>query len=297
MTGRVFSVQPFCVDDGPGIRTTVYLKGCNMRCPWCHNPEGISPLIEVSYIESRCENCGRCAAVCEAHTSKNGRHAFDRDRCSCGGRDVAVCPSGALAAVGADLEAIDVIREVARDRRFFDRSGGGMTVTGGEPTMQPEFLRELLALAKAEDIHSCIETNGAGAREDYRAILGLTDLFLVDYKLTDEAQHAAVTGMPSAVVLENIAFLCDSGADVVLRCPVIPGVNDVEDHFRAIAELTKRLPVGGFEIMPYHPLGSSKARRLGKDGPSPYRAPDRETVERWRAEILSMGGREWGRGL
>ena len=297
MTGRVFSVQPFCVDDGPGIRTAVYLKGCNMRCQWCHNPEGISPLVEVSYIEEKCELCRRCAAVCGAHAFENGRHAFDRDKCDCGGRDIAVCPTGALTAVGTDMEAIDVIREVARDKRFFDRSGGGVTITGGEPTMQPEFLRELLALSKAEEIHTCVETSGAGAREDYRAILNLTDLFLVDYKLTDDERHVAMTGMSNRKGLENIEFLCDSGAEVVLRCPVIPGVNDFESHFRAIAELTKRLPVLGFEIMPYHALGSSKARRLGKGSPPPFRAPDRETVERWKAEIIAMGGREWGRGL
>lgn len=297
MIGRIFSIQPFCVDDGPGLRTCVYLKGCDMRCAWCHNPESISPLPETSYMEARCAGCGRCAQVCPAHSFENGKHRFDRAKCDCGGEDTKVCPTGALTRVGSDRTAEDVVREVARDRRYFDRSSGGITLTGGEPMTQPGFVRALLTLAKASGIHTCVETNGAGRYKDYEGILGCTDLFLVDYKLTDDEKHIEMTGRSNRGVIQNIEALCEAGAKVAIRCPIIPGVNDTDDHLRAIAEMTKRLNVLGFELMPYHPFGVSKSERLGKARQTQFTVPEMQIVEGCRAAILSMGGREWRRSI
>ncbi len=297
MTGRIFSIQPFCVDDGPGLRTCVYLKGCDMRCAWCHNPESISPLPETSYIEAKCVGCGRCARVCPAHTFAGGRHAFDRAMCGCGGEDARVCPTGALTRIGCDRTAQDVVREVARDKRYFDRNGGGVTLTGGEPMVQPAFARALLTLFKAAGIHTCVETNGACAYEHYERMLDCTDLFLVDYKLTDDEKHLEMTGLSNRAVIRNIESLCAAGANLVLRCPIIPGVNDTRDHLRAIADMTRRLPVLGFELMPYHAFGVSKSERLGKPRQAQFSVPAAQAVEDFRAAILALGGREWRRGL
>ena len=295
MNGCVFSIQPFCVDDGPGIRSCVYLKGCNMRCAWCHNPESLSPLPETSFIADKCTGCGRCAQVCAAHRLSNGRHSFDRAQCHCGGLDAQVCPSGALSRVGQYMAAGDVIAAVARDRRYFRRSGGGMTVTGGEPLMQFDFLRELLSLARREEIGTCIETNASMPWEAYRDILPDVGLFLLDYKLTDPEAHLALTGVSNARIRDNIERICAAGARAVLRCPIIPGINDQEDHFRAIAELTARLPLLGFELMPYHRFGVSKSERLGAPRQRAFEVPTPEAVASWYETIRAMGGRRWSR--
>lgn len=291
--GRVFSIQSFCVDDGPGIRTCVYLKGCNLRCAWCHNPESISPNPELSFTESRCVGCGRCAQVCAAHTFAGGIHLIDRARCVCGGKDAQVCPTGALALVGEEMDAGQVVRMVARDKRYFNRSGGGLTVTGGEPLMQPGFLLELLTLARGQGIHTCVETNGAGRWADYLKLLPVTDLFLVDYKMTDEQRHQLMTAHSKRPILHNLKRLCAAGAQVVLRCPIIPGVNDDLTHFAAIAGLTRHLPLLGFELMPYHAFGVSKAQRLGAKAPRRFAVAEKEAVAEWRRAIIAMGGREW----
>lgn len=295
MSGCVFSIQPFCVDDGPGIRTCVYLKGCNMHCAWCHNPESLSPLPQASFIADKCTLCGRCARVCAAHRIADGRHDFDRSQCRCDGRDAEVCPSGALSRIGQTMEAEEVMRAVARDARYFRRSGGGLTLTGGEPLMQPEFVLELLALAREQEIGVCIETNGSMPWERYRAILPDVELFLMDYKLTDPEAHRAFTGISNERILDNLHRLCAAGAKVVLRCPIIPGVNDCEEHFRAIARLTAQLPLLGFELMPYHRFGVSKSERLGAARQRSFEVPESETVDRWYAAICAMGGRRWAR--
>ncbi len=296
VTGTIFGIQRFSVDDGPGIRTAVYLKGCDMRCAWCHNPESWRPGPEESLDEGLCARCGRCAAVCPAHRIGGGRHDFDREKCDCGGRAAQVCPTGALKRVGETVTAEWVLEQVARDRRYFERSGGGLTVTGGEPTRQPDFLAALLRGAKAAGIGTCLETNGAAPGAVYRAIAPHADLMLIDFKLTDDAAHRRLTGRSNRPVLENIERLSRSGVCVVLRCPIIPGVNDVPEHFEMIARLTRELPVLGYEIMPYHPLGTGKAERVGRTVPR-YPVPDGAEVRRWNGAIADLGGREWRRGL
>lgn len=296
MTGCVFSIQHFCVDDGPGIRSCVYLKGCNLRCAWCHNPESLSPRPEISYNAQLCRSCGRCARLCHGHRMERGVHVFHREACDCGGRAADACPSGALKRVGREMTVEAVLDDVARDQRFFAHSGGGMTVTGGEPTMQPEFLQELLHQAHQRGIHCCLETNGTAPWALYEALLPDTGVFLMDYKLTDPQQYLEMVGAGRERMLENLKNLCEAGAQVVLRCPIIPGVNDTQAHFAAIAALTRRLPLLGFELMPYHKLGVSKSARLGAIPQTEYPVPETETVQYWNEQIRSMGGREWRRG-
>lgn len=294
MKGIVFGIQSFCVDDGPGIRTCVYLKGCNMRCAWCHNPESWSLNPEISFIGNKCTRCGQCAQVCSAHKISGNLHHFDRAACNCAGKDAAVCPTGALSTVGESMDAVDVLNRVARDERYFRKSGGGLTITGGEPMMQPEFLKALLAGAKERGIHTCIETNGAFPTKAYLQLLPLVDIFLMDYKITDDQLHRQLTGVSNQQVIENIETISRSGAKLVIRCPIIPGINDHEAHFSAIARMSSELPVLGYEIMPYHSLGVSKAERVGQKIQS-YAVPNAETVAQWKQTIQSFGGIEWRR--
>lgn len=294
MTGIVFGIQSFCVDDGPGIRTCVYLKGCNMRCQWCHNPESWSPHPETSYIEKKCTYCGRCARVCAAHRISGTTHQFYRASCNCGGKDAAACPTGALTRVGEPMEVEAVLDRVARDARYFRKSGGGMTVSGGEPMMQQEFLTSLLIGAKSRGIRTCIETNGAFPTKSYLQIMPMVDIFLMDYKITDDALHRELTGVSNRQVIENIETLSKSGAKLVIRCPIIPGVNDNETHFAAIARMSAELPVLGYEIMPYHALGVAKGDRVGRKIRA-YEVPGPETITQWKETIQSLGGKEWRR--
>ena len=267
MQGVIFNIQRCSLQDGPGIRTTVFLKGCPLRCVWCHNPESWHKEPELSVNLRMCVGCGRCAQVCPngAHTVQDGVHSFDRSRCVACGQCVQACAPGALTMIGRLVDSDEIVAEAARDRAFFERSGGGVTLSGGEPMMQPAFTRALVQGLKEEGLHVCLDTCGFAAREQYEALLPCIDLFLFDYKATEPETHRKLTGVGNERILENLEYLLDSGAGVILRCPMVQRVNDSDEHLAAIADLERRHPqLLGVEIMAYHNLGKDKGLHVGR---------------------------------
>jgi pyruvate formate lyase activating enzyme len=292
--GNIFEIQRFSIHDGPGIRTTVFLKGCPLRCLWCHNPEGITPSPLLSFIPDKCIACGFCVRVCpnSAHTMVEGRHLLDRAKCQTSGKCTAECYSGALEISGQWLTVAEVMAKVRRDLPFYETSGGGMTLSGGEPLMQFNFIEALLTAAKSEGLNCCIETSGFAPFEYYERLLTLVDLFLYDIKETDTARHIEYTGVSNEIILQNLRLLHASGACFLLRLPIIPGYNDRDDHFAKIVELARSMPgMVGVEIMPYHHLAQSKIDRfdLLHEGREQSSVPNAQMVRAWIDQFAKLG--------
>ena len=292
--GRVFDVQRFSIHDGPGIRTTVFMKGCPLRCSWCHNPEGISRERQLSFLPQKCIGCGTCQSRCPhgAQSSENGEHVLVRTLCRVCGACAETCYSGALEIVGRDATVQEIVAEVLRDRPFYDCSGGGMTLSGGEPVFQIEFTEALLRAARAEGLHCAIETCGYGHFSRYERIAPLVGLFLYDIKDTSSQKHVEFTGVSNALILSNLRALHERGAQIILRLPVIPGHNDRDDHFRSVAALCRSLPkLLGAEVMPYHALGRSKLDRFGMGARevAQVETPSKETVGGWLSRLRELG--------
>ncbi len=269
---NLFNIQRFSVDDGPGIRTTVFLKGCPLRCIWCHNPESNDKQPELMYIASKCIACGACSGACEhgGHVFEEAgegavKHTLLRDDCVMCGSCAAACPTKALEVCGKWAEVDEVLKEVLSDRVFYETSGGGMTVSGGEPLYQPTALLALLKAAKEEGLHTAIETCGFASEDVLLSVLPYIDLFLFDYK-AEAPDHERFTGVPLAPILHTLDVLEREGANVTLRCPIIPGCNDTQSHFDAIADLAGRLDcIKEVHLEPYHPLGISKCAQIGRE--------------------------------
>ena len=261
MNGTIFNIQRFCTNDGPGIRTTVFLKGCPLSCVWCHNPESQRGEREILYYRNKCSGCGRC------------RHMTVEDT------DF-LCYNDAKRICGRTATVEEVLEEVLKDRLFYENSGGGMTLSGGEPLAQPAFTIALLQGAKEAGLHTAIETCGFTSEQVMREIAPLVDLFLFDYKETDPALHRAFTGVDNAPILGNLRLLDRLGKKTILRCPLIPGYNLREEHLQGICALANSLDhLQGIEIEPYHSLGEGKYAALGKEAQKIRMLSDAEIAE------------------
>ncbi|MDR2753224.1 MAG: glycyl-radical enzyme activating protein [Oscillospiraceae bacterium] len=267
IAGMVFDIQRYCVHDGPGIRTTVFLKGCNLRCFWCHNPESYRREPDLLHYPAKCIGCGKCAALCPngCHgIDADGAHVIDRKKCTCCGLCAKRCYAGALAMSGKERTAEDVMKTVRADAAFYKNSGGGVTLSGGDPMMQPEFCLELLKAARVEGIHTALDT---AANYDFcllEPVLPYVSLLLVDCKCMDAALHKQGTGADNARILKNLRRLGQGSVPLWVRVPVVPGLNDTEENTLALRAFLADLPaVQKLELLPYHNLGASKHASLG----------------------------------
>jgi pyruvate formate lyase activating enzyme len=289
----IFQVQRFSLHDGPGIRTTVFFKGCPLRCRWCHNPEGQRPDPEIMVHPERCLACGACREACP---NANGQAAAggkggDRSACRACGACVRACPAGARTLQGRWRETGGLFEEILRDRVFYEESQGGVTFSGGEPLAQGEALIALLRLCREAGVHTAVDTCGLAPRGDLLAVAGLAGLFLFDLKLAGPEAHREHTGEGNGAILENLEALIRAGARVRLRIPVVPAVNDNRAEMEALARLAaRRAGIEEVELLPYHPTGAGKFARLGRAYElSGAEAPAGPRMEEW-AEIFRRQG-------
>jgi len=297
--GILFDIQRFGLHDGPGIRTVVFFKGCPLRCAWCHNPESQARAPQVRFRQEVCVRCGACAAACEhgAHHIDAHSHFYDRSLCVTCGRCIEECLYEGLALTGKAYTVEEVMAVVRRDAVYFEQSGGGITLTGGEPLAQPTFARSLLEAAHSEGIHTCLESSGVASRAVLADVLPWVDLFLYDYKATGD-QHRALTGVDHCLILENLQFLFEQGAKVRLRCPLAPGINDSDEHLSAIADLERRYPaLEGIDLLPYHNIGNDKYRQYGIANALPdLPSASEEDRRRWLDRLRTLGCEKAGSG-
>ena len=286
--GCISDIIPFSLHDGPGIRTTVFLKGCPLRCPWCHNPETQRKAPVNMYYQEKCVHCGRCELACPKKLrASDGSWIQDNSACDGCGACVAACPVGANKINGSYMTPEEVLKVTIKDHVFYKKSGGGVTISGGEALMQEEFLCETARLHKEAGIDLVLETCGFGRWSALEKLLPHVSLFLFDWKITDSEEHKRLTGVDNTLIRENLEKLNAAGANIILRCPIIPGCNDTEEHFCGIGELTQRLEcIREVEILPYHSLGNSKRKKMGlqQDG---FEPPELEKSQQWK-EILQQ---------
>ncbi len=292
-SANIFDIKRFGINDGEGIRTVFFLKGCPLRCAWCQNPEGLQPDIKLWYARHRCVSCKACVAACP-----EGAVAFDEkgvsiddDKCTLCGLCVKACPTGALRFDAVRMTVEEALREVEKDRVFYEASGGGVTLSGGECTMSPAFSLELLAACKALGVNTAIETCLQVPTETLKAFLPVTDRVIADVKLADPALHKAYTGADNALILRNLRMLAESESDLLLRVPLIPGFTMAEENVRAIGELIAALPRKvPVELINYNPMCREKYEALRKTYPVSDTSPlDRSRMARFREILIGLG--------
>ncbi len=269
----LFDIERNAFADGPGIRTTVFFKGCNLQCSWCHNPESQCMQPQMMFYPDQCTGCGKCASVCPQHG----------ERCDLCGRCALFCPSDARKICGKVYTAQEVLAEILKDKPYYDRSGGGATFSGGECMLQIDFLAEILRLCRENGVHTAVDTAGHVPFSFFERILPFTDLFLYDIKLMDPERHRQYTGVSNVLILSNLQRLLASGAKVWIRIPVIPGVNDQPEEMESIKQWLGHNGVPEkIELLPYHAMGENKYRAIGRE-PHIFPSPDAEKLKRLRA--------------
>ena len=293
-SGKIFEIKRFAVHDGPGIRTTVFFKGCPLSCRWCHNPEGISYDLEIALLERLCAGCGECFAACPQglHTmDESGAHTFEREGCKLCMTCADACMPQAIKLFGTDYTPEALYKIAAEDIDFYKQSGGGVTCSGGEPLMQPGFAADFLRLCKINGIHTSVDTSGCAPWAAFETILPFTDLFLYDIKHMDPLEHKKLTGVDNRLILENLAKLSGQGVPVEIRMPVIPGLNDDEENILRSAGFFKNLKqVTLIRPLPYHALSGSKYASMGKKHAMPAATGNENAAVRRVSEILKAEG-------
>lgn len=286
--GLVYSIQRYSIHDGPGIRTLIFFKGCQLKCPWCSNPESQYSCKEISFSMSKCRHCGKCALVCPVGAiDLQAQHRIDRSKCDRCGLCVRYCPNDAYTIFGKWMTVDELASEAEKDQPFYRTSGGGITVSGGEPTLQYEFVKEFLKECKARGMHTAIESHAYAEWQVFEGLAPYLDLFQIDVKHMDAGIHEKVTGVPNDKILKNIMSLAvDAGKKVAIRIPLIPGFNDTGENMKAAAEFAQQVNSSGnltmVHILPYHGMGQSKYEALDREySMTGTRPPDADSVNKF----------------
>jgi len=284
-TGLIFDIHRYAIHDGPGIRTTIFLKGCPMACRWCHNPESQDGDLTLIFREIRCAHCGECLAACTngAISWQSGVPVTNQAICTCCGTCVDACATRARELIGTTRTISEVMRIICRDTPFFEESRGGVTLSGGEPLYQPAYTRALLQACKYEEIHTVLDTSGYSTWEILDELRTDVDLFLYDIKLMDDNLHRQYTGVSNQLILENLKRLAENGHRVILRVPLINGITDSEENIYAIVKMAQSLPnIQRIDLLPYHDAARLKYHRLGLE----YQLPSSSTLDEDRIASL-----------
>ncbi len=289
-SAKYIDIKRFAVHDGPGIRTTLFLKGCSLRCIWCHNPESRQPQPELAIHYQKCTLCGECAKICPCHRIVNGVHEFSRADCKACGRCESVCLSGALELFGKSMTVDEAAAKLLEDRIFYV-DGGGITLSGGEPLLHSEFCAELLTRMKAEGIHCAVDTCGNVPWTAFEAVLPHTDMFLYDFKCADSEKHRRLTGCGNELILENLKRLNGTGKTIEIRMIMVPEHNMDESDIRAAGEFLAPLKsVSAVRLLAYHSLARSKFKAVGHPDTMPdVTAPDADALERVAVILRQYG--------
>lgn len=288
MKVNIVEIKRFAVHDGDGIRTTVFFKGCPLKCLWCHNPETISPKQQLAFYAHKCIGCGKCTVVCSCHTLKNNHHIIDRDKCSLCGKCVDICPQTALEIFGTEMSTDEICNILIKDKKFYDESGGGITLSGGECLLQSEVCCEILKTMRQNGINTAVDTCGFIPRSAIDKVMPYTDTFLYDIKAIDEDVHIKCTSQSNKIILDNLLYLDDCGSKIEIRIPYIPDYNSAQ--INKIGKFLSALKnVTGVRILPYHNYAASKYNALEVKNTLPERIPTDANIDTAKKILSSFG--------
>ena len=288
MKANIVQIKRFAVHDGDGIRTTVFFKGCPLKCLWCHNPETLSPKRQLAFYGHKCIGCGKCAEVCGCHTFSKGIHRIDKTKCTMCGKCADVCPQNALEIFGSEMSTEEICAALLKDKDFYSESGGGITLSGGECLLQSEACREILKDMKQNGINTAVDTCGFVPKSAIDRVMPYTDVFLYDIKAIDEDVHIRCTGQSNKIILDNLIYLDNCGAKSEIRIPYIPNYND--NQIPQIAEFLSELKnVIRVRVLPYHNYAESKYTALDIENTLPPLIPTEEEIKKAEAAMKSYG--------
>ena len=291
MKAKIFEIKRLAVHDGDGIRTTVFFKGCPLQCVWCHNPEGLSGKIELAYYEHKCISCGECLSVCPtgAHAIENGKHVFNREKCIACGKCTEECLGNALSLYGKDTTVEELLPDLLQDKEFYDNSGGGVTLSGGECLLYDDFCAQLLKRLKENGVHTAVDTCGFVGKESLDKVIPYTDIFLYDIKAFDGKVHKACTGQDNKKILENLSYLDEKGCKIEIRIPYVPEWNagEIENVAKLLSNMRN---ITKIRVLPYHNYAGAKYNALDIKNTLPTVLPNEDEMNCARETVRKMVG-------